>query len=113
MLVLLVLLPLVLGIIHVAVVLHIRNTLTSAATEGARYAATVDRGPEAGVARTRAEIRSALAARYADHVSSSTTTRDGVPVVELRVEADVPPLGLWGPGTHLVVTGHAVEETTP
>jgi Flp pilus assembly protein TadG len=110
-LVLLVLMPLVLGIIHVALVLHVRNTLTSAATEGARYAATVDRDPAAGAARTRTEITDALAARFADRITASATSIDGVPAVEVRVEADVPPLGLWGPATHLVVTGHAVEES--
>lgn len=107
---LVVLLPLVLGILHVALVLHVRNTLTSAATEGARYAATVDRGPEAGAARTRSEIRDALAARFAEDVRATTTTVDGLAVVEVRVIADVPPLGVWGPSTHLEVAGHAVEE---
>lgn len=112
MLVLVVLLPLVLGIFHVALVLHVRNTLTSAATEGARYAATVDRGPEAGAERARAEIRSALAGRFAENVTARTTVVDGLPVVEVRVVADVPPLGVWGPGTHLEVSGHAVEESS-
>ncbi|HET7735823.1 MAG TPA: TadE/TadG family type IV pilus assembly protein [Nocardioidaceae bacterium] len=111
-LVLVVLLPLVLGIFHVALVLHVRNTLTSAATEGARYAATVDRGPEAGAERARAEIRSALAGRFAENVTARTTVVDGLPVVEVRVVADVPPLGVWGPGTHLEVSGHAVEESS-
>jgi Flp pilus assembly protein TadG len=112
-LVLVVLIPLVLGIIHVALVLHVRNTLTSAATEGARYAATIDRTPEAGVARTRAEIEGALASRFAEHVSAGVTTVHGAPVVEVRVVADVPPLGLWGPATRIEVAGHAIEEVAP
>ena len=109
-LVLVVLLPLVLGILHVALVLHVRNTLTSAATEGARYAATIDRGPEAGAERVRAEIASALSERFADEVTATTTTVDGLVVVEVRVVADVPPLGVWGPETHIEVAGHAIEE---
>lgn len=112
-LVLVVLVPLVLGILHVALVLHVRNTLTSAATEGARYAATVDRAPEAGAARTRAEIEGALADRFADGVSTRSVTVDGVPTVEVRVVATVPPLGLWGPATRIEVAGHAVEEAAP
>lgn len=112
-LVVVVLVPLVLGIIHVALVLHVRNTLTSAATEGARYAATVDRSPEAGAARTRAEIRGALADRFADRVSTRAVTIDGVPTLEVRVVADVPPLGLWGPATRIEVAGHAVAEVQP
>ena len=39
-LVLVVVVPLFLGIVQLALVLHVRNTLTSAASEGARYAAT-------------------------------------------------------------------------
>jgi hypothetical protein len=29
------------------------------------------------------------------------------------VSADVPPLGIWGPGVRLHVAGHAVEEVAP
>lgn len=113
MLVSLVLVPLVLGVMQVALVMYVRSTLTAAAAEGARYAATLDRGPAAGVARTRAQIRGVLADRFA----SSTTVREqvvgGVGVVEVRVHAEVPPLGLWGPAVGLDVTGHAVEEPQP
>jgi len=112
-LVLVVLVPLVLGILQLALVLHVRNTLTSAAAEGARYAATVDRPPEAGVERTRAQIQGALAARFAEQVTASQTALDGVPVVRVEVHAEVPPLGLWGPGVALAVDGHAIEEVAP
>jgi hypothetical protein len=37
----------------------------------------------------------------------------GAPGVEVEVVAVVPPLGLWGPGVRIAVTGHAVEETAP
>ncbi|HEY0905542.1 MAG TPA: TadE/TadG family type IV pilus assembly protein [Marmoricola sp.] len=106
-----VLVPLVLGIIQVALVLHVRNTLTAAATEGARYAATVDRHPQDGVARTRTQIDGALAGRFAGDVSAAVVDVDGVPTVEVRVRATVPPLGLWGPGVGLEVVGHGVRET--
>jgi len=112
-LVLVVLVPLFLGILQVGLVLHVRNTLTAAASEGARYAATVDRSPSAGVERTRSQIRGALAARFASDVSAHEVLVDGVPAVEVRVAADVPPLGLWGPSVHLDVSGHAVEEAAP
>ena len=59
-LVMLLLVPLFLGILQVGLVLHVRNTLTAAASEGARYAATVDRGPEEGAARAREQIRKAI-----------------------------------------------------
>lgn len=109
----LVLVPLVLGLVQVALVLHVRNTLVAAATEGARYAATVDRTPESAVVRTREQIDAALAGRFADDVTATTETAGGVPTVVVRVRADVPPLGLWGPGVPLVVEGHAVEEALP
>lgn len=112
-LVLLVLLPLFLGILQVALVLHVRNTLTSAASEGARYAATVDRPPEAGADRTRAQISGAIAARFAEDVSAVQTVRGGVAMVRVDVEAEVPPVGLWGPGVRLAVSGHAIEESVP
>lgn len=105
--------PLVLGVIQLGLVLHIRNTLTAAASEGARYAATIDRSPVEGEARTREMIRGALAARYASDVSSSVTTVEGVAGVVVQVHAEVPALGLFGPSVEIDVTGHAVEETLP
>ena len=112
-LVLVVLVPLFLGIMQVALVLHVRNTLTSAAAEGARYAATVDRSLEAGVERTRSQIAGAVAGRFAEHVTATHAVKDGVPVVRVDVVAEVPPLGVWGPGVQVAVSGHAVEESPP
>ena len=112
-LVLVVLLPLVLGILQVALVLHVRNTLASAAAEGARYAATLDRGPAEGVARTRSQIDGAISGRFAEDVAAHPVTVDGAPGVEVVVHATVPALGLGGPGVALTVRGHAVEEQRP
>lgn len=109
-LVLVVLVPLFLGVLQVGLVLHVRNTLAAAASEGARFAATADRGPDAGVARTREQIRGALADRYAEQVTARVVQRDGVALVRVEVRAEVPPLGLLGPGVPLRVAGHAVEE---
>ena len=108
-----VLVPLVLGLIQIGLVLHVRNTLTAAATEGARYGATIDRTPADGATRTRQQIDEAVAARFAEHVSARQSTVDGVPTVAVTVRAVVPPLGLWGPGVDLSVTGHGVQETAP
>jgi Flp pilus assembly protein TadG len=112
-LVLVVLIPLFLGILQVALVLHVRNTLTAAASEGARYAGTLDRPVDAGAARTREQITGALAGRFARHVAARSATVAGAPGVEVDVTADVPPLGIWGPGVRLHVSGHAVEEVAP
>ncbi|MGZ4438336.1 MAG: TadE/TadG family type IV pilus assembly protein [Nocardioidaceae bacterium] len=112
-LVLVVVLPLFLGILQVGLVLHVRNTLTAAASEGARYAATIDRPLDAGVARTRDQIREAVAGRFARDVSARPVLVAGAPGVEVDVVAEVPPLGLWGPAVVLHVSGHAVEEQAP
>ena len=105
-LVMVVLIPLVLGILQVALVLFVRNTLASAASEGARLAATSDRGPADGVAVTRDQIDDAVSGRFAQDVSARQTGD----TVEVTVHARVPALGLGGPSVDLVVTGHAVEE---
>jgi Flp pilus assembly protein TadG len=112
-LVLVVLVPLFLGILQVALVLHVRNTLVAAASEGARYAATVDRPLAAGVERTRRQIADAVAARFATDVTAHAETVAGAPGVRVDVVAEVPPLGLWGPAVRLSVSGHAVEEAVP
>ncbi|MGH3366096.1 MAG: TadE/TadG family type IV pilus assembly protein [Nocardioidaceae bacterium] len=112
-LVMLVLVPLFLGIVQLGLVLHVRNTAASAASEGARYAATYDRGPAAGAIRTRQVLADVLSARFAQSVQAAQTLVDGYPGVIVRVHVRVPALGAWGPGIDLTVDGHAVEEAMP
>ncbi|MCK5928387.1 TadE/TadG family type IV pilus assembly protein [uncultured Nocardioides sp.] len=112
-LVVVVLVPLVLGVLQVSLVLLVRNTLTAAASDGARYAATVGRGPSDGVARTRDQIAGALTARFAEDVTARVVSVDGTPTVVVTVRASVPALGLGGPGVDLEVDGHAVQEIQP
>jgi Flp pilus assembly protein TadG len=112
-LVLVVLVPLFLGILQLALVLMVRNTLTSAASEGARYAATLDRGPADGAARTRQQIDAAISGRFAQDVDATTVSIDGAPAVRVTVHAEVPALGLGGPAIAIAVSAHAVEEQEP
>ncbi len=109
-LVLVLLVPLFLGVLQVALVLFVRNTVTAAASEGARYAATLDRQPADGAARTRAQISGVLAGRYAHGVSVREVTIDGAPAVVVTVHVVVPALGLGGPAVAFDVSGHAIEE---
>lgn len=109
-LVLLLLVPLVAGVLQIALVLYVRNTLASAASEGARYAATLGHDGSDGVARTRAQLAGVLSARYAEDVTAQPTTIAGAPAVAVVVHAEVPALGLGGPAIALTVTGHAVRE---
>lgn len=109
-LVLVVLVPLFLGILQVALVMLVRNTLAAAASEGARLAATSDRGPGEGVALAREQVDQAIAGRYADDVTVRRVLVDGAPAIEVTIHARVPALGLGGPAVGLTVTGHAIEE---
>lgn len=109
-LVMVLLLPLVLGIVQVALVLHVRTTLAAAASEGARLAATADRGPGDGVTRTRSQIDQAVSGRFARDVEVRRVSVDGQPGVEVTVRAEVPALGLGGPAVRFSVSGRAVEE---
>lgn len=109
-LVLVVLVPVFLGVLQVALVLFVRNTVTAAASEGARYAATLDRDPGDGAARTRHQISGALAGRYARGVTAHEVTIDGAPAVEVTVHVVIPALGLGGPALSLDLSGHAMEE---
>jgi hypothetical protein len=102
--------PVFLGVLQVALVLFVRNTVTAAASEGARYAATLDRDPADGAARTRSQISGALAGRYARNVSAHEVVIDGAPAVEVTVHVVIPALGLGGPGISMDLSGHAIEE---
>lgn len=112
-LVMLLLVPLVLGIVQVGLVLHVRNTLTAAASDGARAGAPIDAQPADAVIRTRTLIQGVLADRYAQDVSAHDTVRSGVETVEVVVRAGVPALGLFGLAVPLEVDGHAVKEVAP
>ncbi len=109
-LILTLLIPLFLGILQVSLVLFVRNTLASAAAEGARYAATSDHGLPDGVDRTREQLSGVISARYADDIRATTVMLDGAPAIEVSVHVTVPALGLGGPGITLTVRGHAIQE---
>ena len=99
-----------LAVFQLGLALHIRNTLISCASEGARYAARADAAPQDGVARASQLIKASLADRYADHITAMTTTVDGIEVVQIRVEAPLPVLGALGPDRVLTVQARAFSE---
>lgn len=112
-LVMVLLIPIVLGIVQTGLVLHVRNTLTAAASDGARAGARFGAGPADAVQRARELVTTALADSYARDVSASETVLDGIATVEVVIAAEVPALGLLGPGVSLRVDGHAVKEVVP
>jgi len=101
---------LMLGVVQLALTLHVRNVLIDSAAEGARYAALDGHDLHDGVARTRALIEAALPAPYTQDVRAGMTTQDGVSLVQVQVRGPVPVLGLLGPGGLIDVTGRAVAE---
>lgn len=102
---------LLLAVVQLGMALHIRNTLVSAAGEGARFAAAADRSPEDGAEHTRTLIRQSLPDAYADSVTAHYATVGGVQTIEVEVRADLPVFGWLGPSGALAVTGHAMEES--
>jgi len=99
-----------LALLQLGLALHVRNTLTASAAEGARYAANADRSPEQGAEVTRSLIRDSLADSFASAVTSGQETVGGVPTVFVQVEATLPVVGLLGPPRGIRVRGHALDE---
>jgi len=121
----LILVPLFAGIVQLGFTLYVRNTLAACAQEGARYGADADfvsQGASVVVAqatqRATTCIDSSLPARYSQAVSAapadSSVNGVAVPVVEVRIDAPVPVLGMWALGpTTITVKGDAVQERLP
>lgn len=99
----------VLAVVQVALALHVRSTVASAAAEGARVAAVSGGDGAAGVRRTRSALASTLAAGVVEAVTARTVVTGGIATVEIEVRARLPLVGLLGPST-LVLRGHAIVE---
>lgn len=99
-----------LAVFQLGLTLHTRNTLISCASEGARLGARADAVPGQGVSRTEHLISQSLSPRYARHVTARETVVAGVRVVEVRVVAPIPVIGLLGPDDRFDVVGRAFVE---
>lgn len=98
------------AVVQVAVVQHVRATAVDCAGEGARLGALVGSSPAAGADRTRDLLAASLSPRFGQDVGASVVQVEGVAVVEVRVRAPLPVVGLLGPGRALDVVGHAALE---
>jgi Flp pilus assembly protein TadG len=98
------------GVFQLGLALYVRNSLISAASEGARIAARADANPQVGVERTTQLITAGLSARFAEDVTAAERIADGVLVVEVVVRAPLPVIGPIGPAGSLVVSGRAFSE---
>lgn len=96
-----------LALVQLALVLHVRNTVTDAASSGARYGTLADRTPADARERTASLIASALGPDYAQQVATSVQSINGVAVLTVTVTSPLPVMGLLGPSRSLEVSGHA------
>jgi Flp pilus assembly protein TadG len=99
-----------LAVFQLGLALHIRNTLISCASEGARHGARANALPQDGTVRTRELITAILPPRYADDVTETTTKVTGIQVVAVRIQAPLPVLGPLGPDGVLTVRARAFSE---
>jgi len=96
------------GLFQLALTLHVRNIMLSAASEGAHVGALADLEPRDGAARA-SQLASASLGGLAIDASARSVAMDGNEVVEVTLTAPVPVLGLWGAGS-MSVTAHAIDE---
>lgn len=108
-----VLVPLFFGVLQLALVWHVKTTLTSAASEGARYGAAYNRTAADGQQRTVTVIDDVFGSNFGDDVSAAEVAINGQPAVEVAVRADVPVLVFWGPTITVEARGHAIKEVLP
>ena len=101
---------LTLGVMQFALVLHVKNTVSDAASEGARWAALADSSLEAGIVRTAELIDTSVGSDYSQRVRARYVNWLGQPAVEVTVRTRLPALGLWMPALPLEVRGHAARE---
>lgn len=97
-------------VLQLGIALHVRNTVLASAAEGARAGARVGATPQDGVARTAELISTALSPAYAGNVTAVQSDVGGVAVLEVRVVAPVPVLGLLGPDQAMDIRARAFVE---
>lgn len=100
----------VMAVLQLAFALHVKNSLTAFAVEGARHGARSDAGAGQGVERARYLADRASSGTAVSEVSQRHESVGGRSVVVVEITADLPVLGPWGIGQDLTVTGRALQE---
>lgn len=103
---------LLLMVMQVGFALHTRNVLVSAAQEGARFGANVDRGPGDAQSRALAVVAQSLSAGVASRLTATAkvVTIDGVTTMEVTLSGPLPLVLLPAGPLDITVRGHALEE---
>jgi len=95
-------------LVQLALVLHVRNTLIDAASNGAHYGALANRSAADAEGRTRTLITESLHGGFASDIAVSTTNIGENQLVNVSVNTRVPLIGLLPNGWELHVEGEAV-----
>lgn len=95
-------------LVQLALVLHVRNTLIDAASNGAHYGALANRSASDAEGRTRTLITESLHGGFASGIAVSTTNIGENQLVNVSVNTRVPLIGLLPNGWELHVEGEAV-----
>lgn len=98
-----------LAVLQLMLALHVRTVITSAAIEGARVGAHVGSDLVMAEQRTRQVLLANIAGATVVDVHARRTTLQGVPMIAVQVDAELPLLGVYGPTT-MTLTGHAYVE---
>lgn len=104
------LIVLALAVVQVALLMHARATLTSAAAEGARAGAISGADLRAGISRATVLVEQNMNGAVVRRVSAEREVIDGLAVLTVRINAEVPGLGMLG-ATRVDVEGHALIES--
>ena len=95
------------ALFQLTLALHVRNTVTDAASSAARYGALGDRNLDDARERARTLVAGALGPGYVQEVSAGVESLNGVEILCVSIRAPLPVLGLLGPPQSLEVTGRA------
>lgn len=102
---------LALAVVQLALALHVRTTVSDAASEGARYGALAGNGPADAVQRTGELIDEAIGDGYASRIQAAYGDYRGHAAIAVTVDGTLPVIGLLGVGEGLHAVGRAAVET--
>lgn len=99
------------AVIQFGIAVYVRNVIHDAAVEGAYYGALADTSAQAGAQRTRDLVSRAIGPGFAGDVTAQASVIGGEAVIEVRVKAGMPILGLLPSALTTEVSAHAPQES--
>ena len=100
----------VLGLICLALTMHVRSVIIDAAAEGARLGAQTGSAEQAR-SRTAELVGASLGEDYASAIESGRVATAAGPAIAVSVRAPIPLLGLGMPGPRILAAqAEAIEE---